>query len=133
MIQKRTSVVVKNWLFNNGGYSPDTGLVQLKIYGDINRRVESHFAHTVEELKQVSTEEWNNASALMLSNLVASICMAKRCKAIVDYFVKLLLTIMDIKQNIKSVKKNLLIYFVQRCTLYKCCHILQGLTKLVFS
>jgi hypothetical protein len=50
----------------------------------MNRRVESRFAHTIEELKQAITEEWNNTSALLLSKLVAS--MPQRCKAIVDSF-----------------------------------------------
>jgi hypothetical protein len=48
----------------------------------MNRRVESRFAHTLEELKQIIIDEWNNTSALLLSKLVAS--MPKRCKAIID-------------------------------------------------
>jgi hypothetical protein len=47
----------------------------------MNRRVESHFAHTIEQLKQFIAHEWNNTSALLLSKLVAS--MPARCKAIV--------------------------------------------------
>jgi hypothetical protein len=48
----------------------------------MNRRIESQFAHTLEELKQIIIDEWNNTSALLLSKLVAS--MSKGCKTIVD-------------------------------------------------
>jgi transposase len=85
---KHTSGLVQNWLFNQGiqlidapPYSGDLNPME-NLWADLNRRVESRFAHTIEELKQVIVEEWNNTSVLMLSKLVAS--MPKRCKAIVD-------------------------------------------------
>jgi transposase len=85
---KRTSGLVKKWLFNNGiqlidvpPYSPDCNPIE-NLWSDLNRRVESRFAHTIDELKQFIAEEWNNTSALLLSKLVAS--MPNRCKAIVD-------------------------------------------------
>jgi transposase len=75
-------------IFNNGiqlidapPYSPDCNPIQ-NLWADMNRRVESHFAHTIEELKQIIIDEWKNTSALLLSKLVAS--MPNRCKAIVD-------------------------------------------------
>ncbi len=85
---KHRSDVVKKWLFRNGvqlidvpPYSGDLNPIE-NLWADMNRRVESRFAQTIDELKQVITQEWNNTSGLMLSKLVAS--MPKRCKAIVE-------------------------------------------------
>lgn len=96
---KHTSGLVQNWLFNQGiqlidapPYSGDLNPME-NLWSDLNRRVESRFAHTMDELKQVIVEEWNNTSALMLSKLIAS--MPKRCQAVVDN--------QGDKKNIKSV------------------------------
>jgi transposase len=54
---KRTSGLIKHWLFNNGiqlidvpPYSPDINPIE-NLWSDMNRRVESRFAHTIDELK----------------------------------------------------------------------------------
>jgi hypothetical protein len=85
---KHRSGVAKQWLFNQGiqcidvpPYSGDLNPME-NLWSDLNRRVESHFSQSVDELKHAIEIEWNNTSVLLLSKLVAS--MQKRCKAIVD-------------------------------------------------
>jgi hypothetical protein len=65
----------------------------------MNRRVESHFAHTLEELKQAITVQTNGT-------IQVHYCYQNLLQAC-QHVVKQLLTIMVTKQNIKSVKKEL--------------------------
>ncbi len=85
---KHTSGVIQNWLFHNGiqlidvpPYSGDLNPME-NLWSDMNRRVESRFSQTIDELKTVITDEWKQTSAILLSKLVAS--MPARCKAVVN-------------------------------------------------
>jgi hypothetical protein len=82
------SDVVKTFLFRNGiqclelsPYSGDLNPIE-NLWSDLNRRIESHFSQTINELQNAIETEWNNTSALLLSKLVAS--MTKRCTAVVN-------------------------------------------------
>jgi transposase len=77
----------REWFHNNGislielsPHSPDLNPIE-NLWEDLKRRIESRFPHTMQELKQIVTEEWTNTNQLICSNLVDS--MPDRMRAVV--------------------------------------------------
>jgi hypothetical protein len=84
---KHKSILVKQWLHNHGilridfpSYSPDLNPIE-NFWNDLKRRVETHNATTIAELKKHIMEEWNNTSKKYLRTIADS--MPDRCKAVV--------------------------------------------------
>lgn len=80
---KHTSGIVKNWLHNNGvcvldfpSYSPDLNCIE-NLWIDLQRRVETHNAKTIEQLQDAIAIEWNATPIEFLVSLSHS--MPKRC------------------------------------------------------
>jgi len=82
------SVLVREWLFNNGiqcidfpPYSPDLNPIE-NLWADLARRVEKFQCETMEELQDIVAEEWKNTDKELLRTLARS--MPKRCQAVID-------------------------------------------------
>ena len=61
-------------------HSPDLNPIE-NLWADLKRRVESRRPRSIQELKEIVTEEWANTSQLICSNLVDS--MPDRMRAVV--------------------------------------------------
>ena len=84
----RRGKIVREWIKNNNvteiiipSYSPDLNPIE-NLFSVWKHRVYDRCPSTVDELKQVIREEWNNFEPSLLNKLVNS--MPERCKLIVD-------------------------------------------------
>jgi len=82
------SVLVRNWLFNNGiqcidfpPYSPDLNPIE-NLWADLARRVENFQCDSMEELQDIVAEEWKETDKELLRKLARS--MPERCQAVID-------------------------------------------------
>ena len=77
---------VKEWLHNHGisvldfpRYSPDLNPIE-NLIADLKRRKDEHIVSTIEELQDVTHQEWDATSLTFLHKLVHS--MPRRCAAV---------------------------------------------------
>jgi transposase len=85
--RKHTLDLIKTWCHNHGvshidfpPYSPDLNPIE-NFWNNFKRRIETHNATTIDELKAHIMEEWNNTDIEYLATIADS--MPDRCKAVV--------------------------------------------------
>jgi transposase len=76
------------WFHNNGvsliplsPHSPDLNPIE-NLWADLKRRIEARNVSSIEELKQIASQEWSNTTSELCSRLARS--MPRRCELVVE-------------------------------------------------